>query len=852
MAVWRALKLIVRSVAHRAKVDSELTEELQYHVDRDTERHIAAGMSPEEARREALREFGGVQQTKEAMRADSGASHFEFFRQDLRYGWRMLRKSPTFSLVAISVLALGIGANVAIFTIINAVLLERLPFHDPEQVVAIQENTANATGWTSSVPNFEDYRSRQHTFEELSLWTAQSVNLTGTEHPERVIGGFSSDNFFHMLGVKADRGRLFLAGDDAPEAPKTVILSHATWQTPFGGDEHILGKQLILNGEAQTIIGVLPANFTFPLGDTDVYLNIRSYPNYSLLRSAKTQLLIGRVKKGISESEAVADLNVIAQQLAHDFPAENAGIHIGLVRVKDAQVVSIRTGLLVVMCTVALVLLIACANLAGLLLARGAARTRELAIRAALGASRGRIVRQLVSESLLLSIIGGIAGLFLSWLALHTLLGTAPVSLPVEVAARPDGRVLFFALATSVLTGLIFGTIPALKLSRPNLSSAFAGGSATASAGHTWLRSAFVVGQIALSLVLLVAAGLLVRSFRSLMSVHPGFDTRNLLTMEYRLPKNVYKTATQRWDFHRRMLQHVEHVPGVVSAAVIQGLPFSGNGGSLAFWPATVPPPTNSGTTAISNLVTPGYFDTVGLSVLKGRNFTDSDKADSPTVVVVNRILAAKTWPGEDPIGKELRFPGTSIAAGLSSGPTRATVIGVVPDTKHYAVREALEPQIYFAYSQMTGIFGTLVVKSAADPMSLSVPVRQAVWTVDKDQPVWKIRTLDSLIYRDIAGDRFIVVLMSLFGLLALALTTVGTYGLISYSVAQRTQEIGVRMALGASRRAILLLVMQRAVRLVFIGVLIGVVAAFATTHIMRALLYNVSAVDPISFAAAL
>jgi putative ABC transport system permease protein len=366
------------------------------------------------------------------------------------------------------------------------------------------------------------------------------------------------------------------------------------------------------------------------------------------------------------------------------------------------------------------------------------------------------------------------------------------------------------------------------------------------------MRSAFVVSQVALSVVVLVGAGLLVRSFRSLMQVQPGFDSHNLLTMEYRLPKNTYTTPAQQWDFHRRMLEEVQHVPGVTSAAIVQALPFSGNGGSLPFWAASASPPApGHETTAQTNLVTPEYFATMGLALLSGRNFTDADRADAPTVIVVSQLVAAKTWPGQDPIGKQLHFPGTSISAGRQTGPTQATVIGVVPETKHTGLRQDPEPQIYFAYSQLTGIFGTLVVKTAADPMSLSDAVRRAVWRIDKDQPVWKVRTLDSLIHRDMAADRFLVVLMSLFGLLALALTSVGTYGLISYSVAQRTQEIGVRMALGASRTHILLLVLQRAIRLIAIGVAVGVLASLATTRLSRALLFNVSTVDPVAFGAA-
>lgn len=854
MTNWRAAVRKMAALFRRRDLDRQLDDELRFHIERETERNVGAGIPPDEARRRALLEFGGVEQVKEEVRDSERFTWLEWLLQDVRFALRMLRKNPGFTTVAIITLALGIGANTAIFNVVNAVLLNRLPFKDPDRLVVLQEATSSNRGFGISAPNFEDYGRQQTTFADLSMWAQQSVNLTGGERPERVTGSFVSANFFRLLGVEPARGRFFLPGEDRPEAQRVTIISYSTWQTRFGGDPNIIGRQLILNGEPKTVVGILPQNFLrgeLILAETDVYLSIRDYPNYKDERAAKNQLVVGRLKPGVSTKAAAADLNVITQRLARDYPDENSGIHIELTPVKELQVESVRPALLILLAAVSLVLLIACANLANLLLARGAARAREIAIRSAIGASRSRIVRQLVSESIVVSLLGGAAGLFLAWWGLEALLKVNPVALPVNPVGL-DLRVLLFAVVLSISTGILFGIVPALQLTRTGVAGFLSsGGRSTSGAVQRRIRSAFVVCQIALSVVLLIGAGLLVRSFQSLLSVQPGFRTDNLLTMEYRLPRNIYTTPEKQWGFHRRMLEEVRQVPGVVAAGLIQGLPFSGNGGRIGTWPAEQSTPEKGKEpTALSNLVDPEYFNAVGLPILLGRNFNDHDTSDAPTTVVINQTLARKYWPGQDPIGRELRFPETVVAAAGVNRPARATVIGVVPDTRQFAVKDPFEPQVYFAYAQVTGIFGTLVVRTATDdPMSLSEDVRKAVWKVDKDQPVWKVRTVEMLIERNIAPDRFVMLLMGLFGVLALVLTAVGTYGVISFGVTQRTQEIGVRMALGATPGSILKLVMNGGVLLVGIGGVLGLMGAFAATRAMTTLLFGVSPSDPATFA---
>ncbi len=776
--------------------------------------------------------------------------------QDIRYAVRVLLKTPGFAAVALVTLALGIGANTAIFSVVNAVLLQALPFRSPNQLVLIREATGSNKGFAVSVPNFEDYREQQKTFENLSLWIAQSVNLTGVDRPDRLIGSFVSDNFFRVLDVKPLRGRDFVAGEDQPGAEPVALIGYGTWKNRFGGDPDLLGKKINLNNEPYSVVGILPAGFVFPMADSDVWVTIGHYPNYRKDRASKSQLVVGRIKNGVSYKQAIADLNVVANRLANTDPQNSLGIHIEFDTLKDLQVQSIRPVLVVLMCAVGLILLTACANVANLLLARGAGKSRELAVRVALGANSRRIAQQLLIESLILALVGGATGILIAQWGLRLLLRINPLTLPSGLDPHIDLTLLLFAIAASVLTGILCGVIPVLQFSRPTARLALGSGCRAIGQDNTrrhWLRAGFVVSQVAISFILLVASGLLLKSFRALLNTNPGFTTESLLTMEYRLPRNKYSTTDLQWNFHRTLVERVQGVPGVTSAALVQALPFSGNGGNTSFLlPGLPAAERGQEPSALTNLVTPEYFLTIGIPLLRGRTFTEHDDSSSPAVVVINQSMAQKYWPNEDPIGRLIRFPNPQLAAGMGGGPKEATVIGIVGDTKQYALRDDRGFQIYFSYAQTTGVFGTLLLHTAVDPMSLSNAVREAVWSIDKDQPVWKIRTMEFLIDRDLATDRALMFLMAGFSILALVLTGLGTYGVISYSVTQRVREMGVRIALGARPLDVVALVVRQGLVMALLGSALGLAGAFAATGIIRKMLFGVNPTDPAVFAAML
>ena len=764
--------------------------------------------------------------------------------QDLRYGARMLMKKPGFTLIAALTLALGIGANTAIFSVVNAALIRALPYHNPNRLVMLFATSADGQRDAMSIQEMREFQAQSQSLEDLTGFISQSVNLTGGERPDRVRGAYVAANFFRVFDLKPVVGRTFAAGEDGQGAEKVAVVNEKLWRERLDGDPNLTGKKLILNGASFSVIGVVPANFKQPLdSDVEVWLGAATFNGNTntAKRDFRFLLGVGHLKPGVAPEHAQAEMNAIANQLALAYPGENAGRGAKVEYFHEFMVGRLRPMLYLLFAAVGVILLIACANLANLLLARGLARRREIAVRAALGAGKWRLIRQLLTEASLLSLVGGGLGLLLAQWGLAAL-QRLPQNFVRGEDVRIDSRVLLFTLAVAIVTGWLFGLAPAFQLARPELHTVLKEGGRGGGEGAKWnrVRGAFVLAQVALSLLLLVGGGLLIRSFDKLLRVDPGFKPENLLTLEYRLPRNKYQQSEAQWNFHRQVFERIRDVPGVKSASLVRGLPFSGNGGDTEIiLPDRETPSKGKGPRAMFNTATPNYFETMGIPLIKGRLFSESDQLNTPRVFLINQTMARRFWSDQDPIGKQIK---------TYEDDMRGTVIGVVGDAKHYWLEEEAQPQMYEAYSQSPGIFATVVVRTSVEPMSLAEPVRQAVWKVDGDQPMWKVRTLESLIDRSVADKRFLMLLMGVFAALALALTVIGLYGVMSYAVNQRTQEIGVRMALGAGARNIHRMMLRQGMTLVLIGVAIGLAASSLLTRLIANLLFDVNATDPLTF----
>jgi putative ABC transport system permease protein len=764
--------------------------------------------------------------------------------QDLRYGARMLLKRPGFTFVAIITLALGIGANTAIFSVINAVLLRALPYHNPQQLVMLFAADAKGNRDVISLPEAQDFAAQLTALDDFAAFQSQSVNLTGQDQPERVRGGFVSASFFDVFHLSPVIGRTFMRGEDQPGADRVAVVNEGFWQRHLNSDPDLTGKKVILNGEPYSVVGVVTSAFQQPMdSEVEVWMTAQRFPGYTPQRDARFLFGIGHLKPGVSLESMQAEARTIAAQMEQAYPDNNAGRSAKAEMLSELAVQGIRPILLVLFAAVGIILLIACANLANLTLARGAARLKEFALRAALGAGRWRLIRQLLTETTLLALLGGGLGLFIAAWGIDGLLASNPGVLPAN-AVKLDTRVLLFSLGASIFTGILFGLAPALQLSRIDLHTVLKEGGRAGSegAGARRARSVFVVVQVALSLVLLVGGALLIKSFYRLLQVDPGFKPANLLTLEYRMPRNKYGKPEGQWEFHRQVVEHLREVPGVESAALVRGLPFSGNGQTVRIGlPDRDAPPKGQEPQVLWNTATPGYFDTIGIPFIKGRLFDSRDQLNTPVVFVINQTMAQRFWPDQDPLGKQIKM----LADGITG-----TVIGVVGDARQYYLSEEQQPQVYDCYTQFPGIFATVVVRTNVEPMSLSQSVREAIWKVDKDQPVWKIRSEEFLLSRNVADKRFLMLLMGIFAGLALTITAVGLYGVVSYTVGQRTQEIGIRMALGARAGDILGMILRQGMGMVLIGVAVGLAASLALTRLMASLLYGTSATDPLAFAA--
>ncbi len=782
----------------------------------------------------------------------------EFIWQDMRYGARMLLKSPGFTVVAVLTLALGIGANTAIFSVVNFVLLRPLEYANSDQLVMVWERNTKK-GWNESPTSFADFVDFRDNAKsvELVAFTDTNFNLTGGDQPERVAGLRVSANLFSLLGVNPARGRWFAPEEDKPGAGHVLILSYGLWQRSFGGNSNLVNQTVQLNGQSYTVVGVMPPTFKFPpafsatttseelISNADLWVPLTT-DDVPLIRNIRNLKMIGRLKAGVAPQQAQAEINSIASRLAREYPDVNAGLESVVIPLHEQIVGDVREALLILLGAVVLVLLIACANIANLLLSKATARHKEIAIRTALGANRGRLLRQLLTESTLLGLLGGVFGFLVAYAGSKTLVSFGSFSIPQLTDFSFDMKVPLFALVVSLLTSLIFGLAPAIDASNPNLNEALKEGGRSSSGGATRarLRNALVITEVALAVVLVTASGLMLRSFVRLQGTSSGLNPHNLITLELELPDVRYHAAQQQTLFQQQLLQRVGSLPGVQNAATVDNLPFSGNAFNTSFTIEGRPTgPTTETPRAYYRVISPDYFPAIGIELHKGNQFTDRDTAEQPGVAIVNETAAQRYWPGVDPLGKRIKRGRPE-----SKNPW-LTVIGIVSGSRQLSLKEGSQPEIYVPYLQNPGLTFTLVARTASDPRSLTGALRKEVLSADREIPAANIKLMEELISNSVAKERFYVLLLAVFAALALILAAVGVYGVMSYSVTLRTRDIGIRMALGARPVDIFKHIVGQALLLGLIGLGVGIVLAIASTRVMSSLLYGINATDPLTLA---
>jgi putative ABC transport system permease protein len=768
---------------------------------------------------------------------------------DLRYALRMLAKSPAFTFVAILTLALAIGANTAIFSVVNAVLLRPLPYPQSEQLVRVFGTQPTLPEAPTSPANFLEWRTENQVFTHIATWNGQGFNLTGTDKPERVIGARVSSDMFQLLGVQPALGRDFTAEEDRDGADRVVILSYDFWQHRFAGDRNAIGQTIKLSDQTYTIVGVMPRGFAFPSPRAQIWTPVAFNAAERATRDTNFIDVVARLKPGVSLEQAQANMTAVAQSQAQRYPQTNAGIGVKVVSLQEQMVGDVRPMLVVLFGAVGFVLLIACANVANLLLARAAARHREMAIRGALGASRSRVVRLLLTESVLLAIVGGAVGLLLAIWSLDLLVSLKPANLPRLAEIGVNRTVFLFTAAVSVLTGVLFGLVPAWQVSKIDLNEGLKeSGRGSDAPRRQRMRSLLVISEVALSIVLLVGAGLMIRSFARLLAVDPGFKPDHVLTAFVSLPVAKYSKREEQVAFYDRLLERLRNVPGISAAGVVSDIPLYG--GSSTGFDVDGRTPALPGQRAMTDyrIINSDYFAAMGMHMVKGRAFARTDTETAPGVVIINETLAARYFASEDPIGKRLN---------LSGGPADPReIVGVVADVRNYGLDEDVKPEVYVPFFQSAAGYLasqtsalTVVVRSTIDPTALTQTLREQVQALDKDQPVAAIKTMEVYLDESIAQRRFNMLLLGVFAGLALVLAAVGIYGVIAYTLTQRTHEMGIRIALGARGGDILRLVFSNSMATTIIGIATGIGAAFALTRLLRSLLYQVTATDPVVFA---
>ena len=773
--------------------------------------------------------------------------------QDLHYAVRILFKSPGFTAIALITLALGIGVNSAIFSVVNAIVLRPLPYPDSHQLMVIWGNL-HKTGLEEieiSVLELKDFQQQCQAFDQIAAYSTQGLNLTGVDQPERLRGAAISANLFPTLAVQPHLGRNFVAEEDQPGNDNRVIISHSLWQRRFGGDPNTVNRTVQLDGRAMTVVGIMPADFHFPNKDVEAWIPLAFTPDLLEENNRGSHFLnvIARLKPSVTQAQAQADIDTVTMRMSSEHASNyRSGFSTTVRSMHEDLVGNVRQVMLILLGAVGLVLLIACANVAHLRLASATSRYREFAIRSALGASRGRVVRQFLTESVLLSFLGGAAGLVLALWVVRALVFLMPKDTPRLEEIRLDSRVVLFTLGTSLLTAIVFGLAPAFQAAKTNLNDVLkeAGRSGTDSSRRLRLRNLLVVSEFALSLLLLICAGLMIKSLLRLQDVKPGFDSSKLLTMRIALPEAKYENFNQSRAFYEQLFDRLEARPEVKSVGGINLLPFGGGGGDRTFM--IEDQPTAQGQTRPDEqirFVTAGYFATMGIPLLSGREFTRHDLPDTQQVAIVNSAFVRKYWPNGNAIGKRVSFS--------TNNPKWYEIVGIVGNVKHRGLDAQDHPELYipalqplFEPGNVPGLY--LAVRTVNDPMQVTSVVRSEVAAIDRDQPIASLMTMDQRISDSVAPRRFNMFLFGLFAALALVLAAIGIYGIMAFSVAQRTHEIGVRMALGASRSDVLRLILSNGFRLALIGIVVGLAIAFAATRLLSTLLYDVSTTDPAIF----
>ena len=866
MSVSSFLRSVVAALFHRSRVESEMEEEIRAHMEDRANDLERSGVPRAEAERRARLEFGGYQKFKEECREALGAHFLETLLQDIQYGSRMLRKSPGFTAVTVFTLTLGIGANAAIFSVVQAVILEPLPYPGANRLVMVWERVHLPTYQSDqndpAPGNFADWRAQSSAFEDMAAIQDKSFNLTGDGEPLRVEGEAVSASLFPLLQVQASLGRTFTAGEDVPGGPHVVVMGHGLWTSRYGSDPQILKKSILLDGVSYQVIGVMPSSFRFPdpanfhasIQGDQLWIPIALSPaDLSNRGSHYLQGVMGRLKPHVTLSEAQSQLEGIAERLTQQHPDSNKGVGVNVIALQEALVGNVETELWILFGAVSLVLLMICANVANLLLVRASTRERELALRIALGARRIRVLRQLLTESVLLALIGGCAGVVFAGWGVHVLQSlrafqtVGPSGLPQVGELGIGTPVLGFSLVISLLAGLIFGIAPVLQLMRSGVQDSLKGGLRKSdSSARLNLRDALVVAETALGVVVVVGAALLLRSFVLLQQTPLGFDTALLLTFRAIPRSTQYSQPEQRVSFYREALARIRAASFVESAGAVSFLPLTFYQASQGFSVEGRPNPASDELPmALYEVVSPGFFQTMRIPLIEGRDVTWNDAPQGFPVVVINEAMARMYWPNEIAIGRRIKEgrPDDKLPW--------LTIVGVVGNFRDFDVARQPRPTIFYPVSQFAGGTGLLrdwAVRAAGDPLAMASGVREAIWHVDKDMPVSRVQSMDQVRSNSLAEQQFTLLLLGLFAILALIIAIVGLYGVTAYAAAQRTREIGIRMALGAQRRDVMRMILFHGASIGLLGVAIGIVAALAFARLMRSLLYGVGATDPLSF----